>query len=116
MRELHEEIGVGDVEHDVRILGRLSDCYVFASDFVVTPWLAFTESAPQWQPHVDEVANVLEMPLDLLFDDEAVGSLKIERGPLMFHAPCLRVGTGRVWGATSIILGELGAVLRGLAG
>ena len=39
VRELHEELGVvpeGD------LLGRLADCYVFASDFMITPWVAVT--------------------------------------------------------------------------
>ena len=42
----------------------------------------------------------------------AVGRLTIERGPLMFHAPCIRVGAARVWGATASVLGELADVLR----
>src|SRR3989337_917516 len=37
VRELREELGV---DGPVEPFGRLSDCYVFASDFVITPWLA----------------------------------------------------------------------------
>jgi hypothetical protein len=48
----------------------------------------------------------------LLLEDRAVGKLTVERGPLVFKAPCLHVGTKRVWGATSIILNELAGLLQ----
>lgn len=111
-RELFEELGVDDA---VKLLGQLSDCYVFASDFVVTPWVAAAAGEPRWRIGEREVQRIVEMPLDLLLDDEACGRMTIQRGPLAFHAPCYCVGDDRVWGATSVILGELAAVLRGLA-
>jgi hypothetical protein len=38
--------------------------------------------------------------------------MTIERGPLVFRSPCIRVGGSCIWGATNVILGELGEVLR----
>jgi 8-oxo-dGTP pyrophosphatase MutT (NUDIX family) len=108
IRELREELGYTP-EGD--LLGRLAECYVFASDFVVTPWVGATMSEPRWRPDAREVQSVVEFPLELLLSDEAIGRLTIERGPLMFHAPCFRVGEARVWGATSTILAELAGVL-----
>jgi 8-oxo-dGTP pyrophosphatase MutT (NUDIX family) len=110
-RELCEELGV---DAPIETLGRLADCYVFASDFLITPWVAFTREELMWRPQVEEVASVIELPLTTLFDEAAHGRLTIERGPLVFHAPCLRVADTRVWGATSIILDELADVLRGM--
>ena len=43
LRELREELGV---DAPVQTLGQLADCYVFASNFVVTPWLAATSLSP----------------------------------------------------------------------
>jgi 8-oxo-dGTP pyrophosphatase MutT (NUDIX family) len=112
VRELREELGIqGD---DVEVLGRLSECYVFASDFFITPWVAAVEREPSWHPHAAEVQRVVELPLEVLLDGRAIGRLTIERGPLMFHAPCYRLGETRVWGATSIVLSELADVLRRL--
>lgn len=108
IRELREELGV---EAPVDILGRLGDCYVFASDFLVTPWVAATNTEPDWRPHQREVQTVVELPINVLFDESAVGSLTIERGPLVFHAPSIRVGPVRVWGATSVILCDLADLL-----
>lgn len=109
-RELDEELGFS-APH--LVIGQLADCYVFASDFLVTPWvIASFEPNTFWRPHAAEVANVMELPLDRLLDDGSIGQLTIERGPLAFHAPCIRFGSARVWGATSIILSELADVLR----
>jgi 8-oxo-dGTP pyrophosphatase MutT (NUDIX family) len=110
-RELREELGF---EHDIAVLGQLADCYVFASDFMVRPWVAATMAEPRWRPDPREVQRVVELPLETLLRDDAVGRLTIERGPLIFHAPCFRVGEARVWGATSTILAELAGVLEWL--
>jgi 8-oxo-dGTP pyrophosphatase MutT (NUDIX family) len=109
IRELNEELGF---DAPIELLGQLADCYVFASDFLVTPWLAVGPDEPNWRPNEREVQSIVELPLEMLLDGGAVGRLTVERGPLVFHAPCIRLGTARVWGATSIILNELADVLR----
>jgi 8-oxo-dGTP pyrophosphatase MutT (NUDIX family) len=111
-RELHEELGFCETHLEI---GQLSDCYVFASDFVVTPWiLATNEPNICWRPHDREVESVVELPLDMLLDERAIGRMTIERGPLVFHAPCLKFDTACIWGATSVILSELADVIRNL--
>ncbi|HVT29476.1 MAG TPA: CoA pyrophosphatase [Lacipirellulaceae bacterium] len=110
LREVEEELGFTG---RAGIVGRLADCYVFASDFLVTPWVAASlEPDIIWLPHDHEVQSVVELPLDVLLDAKTMGRLTIERGPLVFHAPCFRVGSTRVWGATCNILSELAGVLR----
>jgi 8-oxo-dGTP pyrophosphatase MutT (NUDIX family) len=109
LRELGEELGFHD---QIELLGRLCESYVFASDYSITPWLAYTRAEVQWQPQADEVQSVLEVPIDSLLGDDAIGRLTIERGPLVFHAPCIRAGEARIWGATSIILSEFAEVFR----
>ena len=89
LRELNEELGV---DAEVELLGRLADCYVFASDFLITPWLAAVEFEPQWRPHVREVQGVVELPLSVLLDQQSLGTTTIERGPLVFRAPCSASG------------------------
>jgi 8-oxo-dGTP pyrophosphatase MutT (NUDIX family) len=111
VRELREELGV---DAPLDILGQLADCYVFASNFVVTPWLAAATPEPQWQPDPREVQQVVEFPLELLLEDNSIGSTTIHRGPLTFRAPCYRIGDACIWGATSVILGELADLLETL--
>lgn len=109
LRELDEELGIAG---PLEMLGRLPDCYVFASDFVITPWIAATEVEPVWRPQDREVQGVVELPLEMLLDGASYGRVAIERGPLVFYAPCLRVSSTCIWGATSVILGELAEILR----
>lgn len=111
LRELDEELGF---HSEVELLGQLPDCYVFASNYLVTPWLAAATIEPEWRPHAFEVQTVVELPLGMLLEDQAIGRVTIERGPLVFHAPCIRIGDARVWGATCIILDELANLLRQL--
>jgi 8-oxo-dGTP pyrophosphatase MutT (NUDIX family) len=113
LRELAEELGVNVA---VELLGRLASCYVFASDFVITPWVAATTIEPEWRPHDHEVQGVIELPLEVLLTEQATDRMTIRRGPLEFSAPCIRVGPACVWGATSVILSELVAALREMVG
>jgi 8-oxo-dGTP pyrophosphatase MutT (NUDIX family) len=109
LRELAEELGITS---DVKILGRLADCYIFASDFLVTPWVARTTDDPVWTPHDREVQSIIELPLATLLDETNVGRTTITRGPLTFRAPCINIAGACIWGATSVILGELADVLH----
>jgi 8-oxo-dGTP pyrophosphatase MutT (NUDIX family) len=109
LRELQEELGV---DSRIDMLGQLADCYVFASNFVVTPWLAVVTTEPRWHPDSREVQQVIELPLELLLDDNTIGSTTIHRGPLTFRAPCYRIASKCVWGATSVILSELADLLE----
>jgi 8-oxo-dGTP pyrophosphatase MutT (NUDIX family) len=111
-RELHEELGFYETHLEI---GQLADCYVFASDFLVTPWVIATyETKVCWRPHDHEVKSVVELPLEVLLNDRAIGRTTIERGPLVFSAPCLKFGQACIWGATSVILAELADVIRTL--
>jgi 8-oxo-dGTP pyrophosphatase MutT (NUDIX family) len=107
-RELVEELGT-DIQCDM--LSPLENCYVYVSDFLVTPWLAATDDQMHWQPRVGEVERVLELPLDVLLDPLSSAHMTIERGPLKFHAPCIQFGEDRIWGATAIVLDELANLL-----
>ena len=77
----------------------------------VPPWIATTDTEPEWRPHDREVQGVVELPLEALLDGSTIGRVTIERGPLVFQAPCLRLGPACIWGATSVILGELAEVI-----
>jgi 8-oxo-dGTP pyrophosphatase MutT (NUDIX family) len=111
LRELQEELGF---DGPLEMLGRLADCYVFASDFVITPWVAAASGEPQWRPHDREVKAVVELSLESLLNERSIGLTTIERGPLVFHAQCLQFGTSCIWGATSVILSELADLLYGI--
>jgi len=110
LREMEEELGVA--AHDVTLLGELSPIYVWVSNFWVTPFVMWCETEPAWQPSVDEVEALIGLPLADLLDDNCLSELLHCRGNLEFASPCIESGGHKVWGATSMILGELKAILR----
>ena len=114
LRELHEELGVDLAE--VSILGSLPEFYVFISDFLVTPWVGVTHATPQFTPNPTEVAEVLELPLTRLLDPSSVGAvLRAGHGGITFRSPYFALDDHQVWGATSMILASLRALLLELS-
>jgi len=109
LRELNEELGIPPA--DVTLLGRLSDLYIFNSNYLVTPWLAAVDARPAWKISADEVAELLEVPLPHLVDPATAARHLIRRGLLHFEAPHFAFDGHRIWGATAIMLGELVALI-----
>lgn len=112
LRELDEELGVSPAS--VEVLGILSPLYVFVSNIQVTPWLAMAREPVTFRPCDREVAEVLELPVAHLMNPAHVGLHHFRRGELEFSAPHFSWAEHRIWGATSIILAELLALLGAL--
>ena len=115
VRELAEELAVPAAQ--VEVLGPLSPVYLFVSNFAVTPYLAVIHGAFTMQPSPDEVAQLIEAPLDELVDPANQGShlrglAAAQQQRWQFAAPHVQLGADRVWGATAIVLGELIALVR----
>jgi len=110
LRELEEELGVATT--DVELLGQLSSIYLLRSNFHITPWVAAIRCCPRWQPNLAEVAELLEVPLAHLVDPTTVVSREHRGRGLTLSAPGFLWQSHHIWGATSLILGELVAVLR----
>lgn len=112
LREYAEELGVES--RDVQLLGPLSELYLFASGFHVTPWVGAVEDMPCWNPNPHEVQRVLEIPLAHLLDPASRETMERQMRGIHYRAPCFAWQGERIWGATSMILSELLAVLAEL--
>ena len=108
-RELAEELDVDTGQ--VTLIGRLSPMYVYASNYLMTPVVGFTPARPAMKPNPDEVAEVLEMPIEQLVERRNYGCHHMDRGAVRFAVPHIAFGHHRIWGATSMILGEFIATL-----
>lgn len=104
LRELQEEIGVA-AEH-VRILGRLSPVYVYRSGFLVQPFVALAAKTPAFQTNPAEVEQLIEIPVEQLFDVSRYSKLWIVQSSLRYQSPCICYARHRIWGATLKVLGE----------
>jgi 8-oxo-dGTP pyrophosphatase MutT (NUDIX family) len=109
LREYSEELGAPP--EDVRLLGRLSDLYLFASNFCIEPWVGVVAAAPRFSPSRDEVDRVLEVPLAHLLDPCNTTAFERRIGAISFSAPCFCFDSQCIWGATSMVLAELAAAL-----
>lgn len=114
LRELNEELGVQQA--GLAKLGQLSPLYVFVSNFCVTSWVFAAPRRPPWTPNPDEVVEVLELPLSHLVNaaNYAEHTRLIESSQR--RVPHIGFGRHQIWGATSMILGELAVLLEEVAG
>ena len=97
VRETEEEIGVD--ARAVELVGRLDDVPTFASNFVISPFVAVLAGHLEPVPDRIEVARVMEVPLaDVLSADER---LPHNPGLAELRYP---LDSEDVWGATARIL------------
>jgi 8-oxo-dGTP pyrophosphatase MutT (NUDIX family) len=109
LRETHEELGVPPAS--VEIWGALEDSVITVSAYQVTPFVGFTPRRPVFEPNPAEVAEVLEVPLALLTDSDALREeiRELRGGPrtVSFYP----FGEHKIWGATARVLGQLALLL-----
>lgn len=109
LRETHEELGIAP--SSLQVLGALTPLYVYASDYCISPYVAYSSVPPVYTPDPIEVAEVLEVSLAVLSDPrtrrEEVWTI---RG-LPMTVPFYSINGHKVWGATAMVLSELVAVV-----
>ncbi len=111
LRETQEEIGV-EIS-DIEVIGKLTSLYVFASDFMVHPFVGYMDYIPQYKPQVEEVAGIYEMPLRNLIDPAYKISRQVRLSEGFYRdAPGYDVDGDFLWGATAMISSELESVLQ----
>jgi len=112
LREYEEELGPPPSE--LQVIGQLTPVYVFVSGFEITPVVAVSPQPLAFRPNPHEVDAVVELPLAALCDPANRGRHIINRRGLRFQVPHFAVSGQQVWGATSLILAEFVALLRGV--
>jgi 8-oxo-dGTP pyrophosphatase MutT (NUDIX family) len=108
LREADEEIGVA--ADQLTVLGQLSSLYIFPSNFLVYPTVAWTPQRPAF--HIDpyEVAQLLEVALlDLLNPTNRRQEEWQLRGRVA-NVPFFFIQDQKIWGATAMMLSELLAI------
>jgi 8-oxo-dGTP pyrophosphatase MutT (NUDIX family) len=109
LREAWEEIGLDPAL--VSVAGRLDDVWIPVSNFELRPFVGTVARRPALTPHDAEVAAIVELPLDALFDEAVVGLEEFTPRGVTIRAGSYRYGGVRVWGATALTLGMLAHVL-----
>ena len=110
LREAEEEIGIdaGRVE----VIGSLSDLFIWVSNFIVTPIIAFTDQKPEFQKDDQEVDAIIETDLyDIINPKKRKEGTILARGKYKIQTPYFDIDNRIVWGATAMILNELSLVM-----
>jgi 8-oxo-dGTP pyrophosphatase MutT (NUDIX family) len=111
LREAQEEIGVRAA--DIEVLGTLTDLYVWASNFLVRPVLAYARQRPVFTPDLEEATEVLEVQLQSILTNDRIRKKKLTvRGNIRIEAPYYDIHNKVVWGATAMMLSELAEVVN----
>ena len=113
IRETREEIGIA-LDHS-HYLGQLSQIYIPPSNFLVHPFLFFTNNKCIGIEN-NEVEYILEFPVNELIKDSAITNKEIllSDGRKIQNAPCFIYKDEIIWGATAAILNELRWLLKAI--
>ncbi len=113
-REAWEEVGIKG--EDYQVLGALTPLYIPVSNFKVFPFVAFSQGRLDYLPAADEVAEIIEVPVQVLFDNENKITTDVVSPALPLTLRNVKAykipGEKIIWGATAMILSELEVVLE----
>ena len=105
LRETYEEIGIHASQ--VTLLGALSPLYVFASDYIVQPFIGWTDQQPDFHPDPYEVAKLIRTPLAAFLDpaNHAEEMWQMRKRDVL--VPLYNIQDQVIWGATAMMLSEM---------
>ena len=113
LRETEEEIGIK--QNTINIIGKLSEIYVPPSNFLIHPFVGFTESITPFVPDKKEVEQIIVVELDELIKEKNIKQttkqVKYKGENLKLKVPYIDLNGNDVWGATGAILNELKMIL-----
>jgi 8-oxo-dGTP pyrophosphatase MutT (NUDIX family) len=104
IRETVEEIGVDKTR--IRILGSLSPLYVSVSNFLIYPYVAWTDARPSMSINRHEVEEYYFFPLWAYLREPKIVYSEIQTISGTLKAPGIPFGGEFIWGATAMILQE----------
>ena len=101
LREAFEEIGLK--ENDVQIIGTLDDI-ITVTQFIVTPFVGIFPYPYLFKLSPIEIAELIEVPLGSLLDEDCFGEREIIRGTRKEVVYAYQYENHIIWGATARIL------------
>lgn len=111
LREAAEEVGLDPAACGLRVTGALETFALTVSGYRITPVVAVAERRPLCRAAPDEVARIIEAPVEAFLPDAPLDlEERIIRERLIRYG-LYPVEGERIWGATARMLGQLGAQL-----
>lgn len=111
LRETEEEIGI--LREKITIVRAFTQVYIPPSNFMVYPFLGYSNEALTFLPDPAEVADVIELPLHQFMDDSILVLKKMSTSySHSIDVPAFKIADHYVWGATAMMLSELKETLK----
>ena len=108
LRETAEELGITTA--NVCVLGSLTTLFIESSRNLVHPFVGWIPALPPLTPDVREVAEVLSITLQMLWDPVTVTTCVREVNGQLRSFPSFYIPPHYVWGATAMMTSELLAI------
>jgi 8-oxo-dGTP pyrophosphatase MutT (NUDIX family) len=110
LREAEEEVGI--IAKDVVVAGTLTHLYIPPSNFLVTPVVGICNVAPALIPQETEVAEIVEVGLSTLMNDNLIDEKTIHlQQNISLKVKYYDIHGKTVWGATAMMIAELKELL-----
>ena len=108
-RELNEELGV-DLSY-IKKIKKLKSIYIPPSNFLVTPFIAYSKKIPDFIINKREVAELIIVKLDDLILLNKVNKRVTNSYLNNVKVPGYKINKNFIWGATAMILKEFKHIL-----
>lgn len=110
LRETYEEIGI--LKKDIVILKEMTDVYIPPSNFLVTPFLGYSNKTPVFKIN-NEVEELIPVSLNHFFNNSALSTTTLSTSYAKeMIVPCFKLNSYIVWGATAMMLNEIRELLK----
>jgi 8-oxo-dGTP pyrophosphatase MutT (NUDIX family) len=110
LRESFEEIGTES--NHVEIIGALTPLYVQVSNFIINPFLGWSDTIPDFKIDNHEVESLIIIPVEKLVHHSTFQVQKVTTIHGTFEAPGFYVEESFIWGATAMIISEFNEIYR----
>jgi len=110
VREAFEEVGI--LKEDIQIVRETTDVYIPPSNFLATPFIAYTNQRPTFTKNY-EVAALIEVSVEDLLNEANITSTTMTTSYMeKIEVPCFKLNDYIVWGATAMMLSEIKELLK----
>jgi 8-oxo-dGTP pyrophosphatase MutT (NUDIX family) len=110
-RETYEEVGLN--EESIELITALSPLYIPVSNFFVQPYLGYVSNFPNLILNQREVKSIVKFPIHDINNPALVKIKKIEASSGMhLTVPAFEIGEHTIWGATAMMLKEIGEIIK----
>lgn len=110
-RETFEEVGIH--QNNIQFISELSPLYIPVSNFYVQPFLGYVLQLPELVINSREVKSIIKFPIHDLNNPSILKIKKIEASSGFYlTVPAFELGEFTIWGATAMMLREIGDLIK----